>query len=66
MKKLFFIAIVALASTQVSCSNDSEVVTPTTKVTPLNDEFSLMQRPEDSIPEGETGGQGGYVPPKKP
>lgn len=66
MKKLFFIALVALASTQVSCSNDSETVTPTTKVTSLNDEFSLMQRPEDSIPEGETGGQGGTIPPVKP
>jgi hypothetical protein len=66
MKKLFFIALVALASTQVSCSDDSEVVTPTAKVTPLNEEFSLMQRPADSIPEGETGGQGGTIPPTKP
>lgn len=51
---------------QTSCSNDSEVVTPTAKVTPLNDEFSLMQRTEDSIPKGETGGQSGGIPPTRP
>jgi hypothetical protein len=66
MKKIFFIAVVALAGMQTSCSNDSEVVTPTIKATSLNNELSLMQRADDTIPDNETGGQGGYVPPKKP
>lgn len=66
MKKLFIIALVALAGMQTSCSDDSEVVTPTTKVTPSNDDFSLMQKAKDSIPDGETGGQSGNIPPTKP
>lgn len=66
MKKLFFITILALAGMQTSCSNDSETVTPTTKVTPLQDDFSSMLREDDTLSDGDTGGQGGYVPPTRP
>jgi hypothetical protein len=66
MKKLFFIAILALAGMQTSCSNDSETVTPIAKVTPLQDDFSAILREDDTLSDGDTGGQGGNLPPTKP
>lgn len=66
MKKLLFIAILAIAGMQTSCSNDSETVTPTTKVTPSQDDFSSMLRDGDTLSDGDTGGQGGAIPPTRP
>ena len=66
MKKLFFIAVLALANSVVSCTSDAEPVTPSNGVQNIKvkQDSSLMQKGGDTLGDGDTGGQGGQIPPK--
>lgn len=66
MKKLFFIAVLALANTVVSCTSDTETLTPSNGVQNIKvkQDASLVQKDGDTLGDGDTGGQGGQIPPK--
>lgn len=66
MKKILFIALVATATLAVSCTNDSEPITPSQGIHEVQNDFSLTSKTEDTLSLIDTGGQGGHTPPPPP
>lgn len=62
MKKILFIALVATATLAVSCTNDSDSITPSQGI---QDNESFALKVGDTLPE-DTGGQGGHTQPPPP
>ncbi|HCQ12817.1 hypothetical protein [Flavobacterium sp.] len=62
MKKILFIALLATATFAVSCTNDSDAITPSQGI---QDKESFALKVGDTLPP-DTGGQGGDLPPKRP
>lgn len=62
MKKYLFIAIIAIGGLATSCTTDNDF--PTSKTNPEVQEFdyTLMQKVEDTLGEGDTGGDTGNNP----
>ena len=63
MKKYLFIAIVAIGGLTISCTADNDMFS-TSNTNPKNQEFDAfsMQKVNDSLSEGDTGGQTGSNP----
>lgn len=65
MKKILFIAVVATATLAVSCTNDSDAITPSQGIHEIQNDESFSLKEGDTLP-SDTGGQSGDLPPKRP
>ena len=65
MKKILFIALLAIATFAVSCTNDSDAITPSQGIHEIQNDESFALKEGDTLP-ADTGGQGGDLPPKRP
>lgn len=65
MKNIFFVALSVLLISVTSCTNDAENSTPL-KVEQVNNDLLSMKKVGDTLPDSDTGGQGGYIPPTRP
>lgn len=65
MKKILFIALVATATLAVSCTNDSDALTPSQGIHQIQNDDSFASKEGDTLP-ADTGGQGGQTPPPPP
>ena len=65
MKKILFIALLATATFAVSCTNDSDAITPSQGIHEIQNDESFSLKEGDTLP-SDTGGQNGQLPPPPP
>lgn len=65
MKKILFIAFVATATIAVSCTSDSDALTPAQGIHQIQNDDAFASKEGDTLAP-DTGGQGGQTPPPLP